>query len=75
VARFRRLCIDVEDDDRVIGASVEFFSGERRDREAVWVDGRADFGGRVSHEVLDDLISKGWIQPSFPFWEPPAEAF
>ena len=75
MARFRRLCVDVQDGGRVVGASVEFFSGERRDHEAVWVDGRTDYTGATVSSVVDELHDLGWLQPRLPFSDGPYEDF
>ena len=63
---FRRLCIDVDHDGTVIGASVEFFSDQRVERTDVlvmepgWVDGLSPA------EALDGVLRDGWIQPPLP---------
>jgi hypothetical protein len=67
--------VDVEDDGRVIGCSVEFFSGERRDRDAVWVDGRNDYTGLTPSMCVEDMDALGWLQPRLPFGPLPVEYF
>jgi hypothetical protein len=63
---FRRLCIDVDHDGTVIGASVEFYSDRTLDMgdllvmEPGWVD------GLDPEQACKRLLADGWIQPPLP---------
>jgi hypothetical protein len=67
MARFRRLCVDVEDDGLVVGCSVEFHPEFPPGFEAVWVGAPDDYAGCTIAEVLEDLSHRGWHQPTLPF--------
>jgi len=65
--RFRRLCVDVEDDGLVVGCSVEFHPEFPPGFSAVWVGAPADYAGGTVSEIVEDLLARGWHQPTLPF--------
>ena len=65
--RWRRLCIDVDDDGRCLGGSVEFYSDRKVDPETVAVLGRSAWSGRTPSELLDAELALGWFQEALPF--------
>jgi hypothetical protein len=67
MTRFRRVCVDVEDDGLVVGCSVEFHPEFPPGFEAVWVGAPADYAGCSPEEVVTDLVGRGWHQPTLPF--------
>lgn len=66
MARWRRVCIDLDDSDCPIGGSIEYYSDSRMDAEAVLVLAQGEWLGRSSREMLDHLVDLGWSQMSLP---------
>jgi hypothetical protein len=67
VARFRRLCVDLDAWNVVVGASVEFYDDTELKAQAVTVCAPMELAGRGRHEMLEYLEMLGWYQPGLPF--------
>lgn len=63
---WRRLCIDVENDGTVVGASVEFWSDRDGNRELVMVLEDTFWADLPLPELVLKLQADGWRQP--PLW-------
>lgn len=70
MARWRRLCIDVDDDLEVLGASIEWYSDRKTGPDEIGVLARSDWNRHTVEEVLEELCAAGWNQLSFQFGPP-----
>lgn len=68
--RWRRLCVDVSNENTVIGGSVEFYDDTKRGALAKLVLSRRDWEGAQPHELLETLVTSSWYQPTLPFVVP-----
>lgn len=60
---FRRLCIDVDADGTLLGASVEFYSDTKLERNYVLVMEPGWVESRTLLEAIVDLEVDGWMSP------------
>ena len=60
---WRRLCVDVDEDGAILGASVEFFSDQKLEQDSVLVMEPGWVDHKTLTEVIVDLEVEGWIQP------------
>jgi hypothetical protein len=65
--RWRRLCVDVDNDGTVIGGSVEFYDDAQAGRITKLVVPSRDWERAEPHELLDVLLASTWHQPTLPF--------
>lgn len=65
--RWRRLCVDVDDDGTVLGASIEHFEDRTIGPDAVVVLEGAFWRGKTPEAVLQKELDLGWPQPGLPF--------
>lgn len=65
--RWRRLCVDVDDDGTVLGASIEHYEDRGVGPDTVVVLARSFWRGKSPQDVLEDEIEVGWPQGSLPF--------
>jgi hypothetical protein len=55
--QWRRLCVDVDEDNAVIGASIEFYDDSKVKPNAVVVLGRSEWNGKGPQTmVLEELF-------------------
>lgn len=71
MARWRRICIDLDDYDCPIGGSIEHYGDSRLDPESITVLARGEWNGRSPEELLENLVALGWSRTVLPF--PPYE--
>ena len=71
MTRWRRLCVDVDDEWGVLGASIEYYGDRKVDPDRICVMARSDWSGEDPAAVLQLLLERDWTQPSFTFGPPP----
>lgn len=67
MTRWRRLCVDIDDEFRVLGSSIEWFSDTRVGPEQITVMEQNGTDGLWPTEALEVLMLVEWDQPSLPF--------
>lgn len=70
--RWRRLCVDVDDDGQVIGGSIEHYRDTQLDPNCTVVFARQVWFGRSPIELVVAELDLGWPQPELPFVYHPA---
>lgn len=65
--RWRRLCVDIDNDGSVIGGSVEFYDDTKRGDIAKIVVPRRDWECAEPHQLFSTLLASSWHQPTLPF--------
>jgi hypothetical protein len=67
MAGWRRLCIDVDDSGRVLGASIEHYDDRKVDPRSIGVLARREWDGVEPQELLERLLYRDGFQPAFGF--------
>lgn len=60
---WRRLCIDVDVDGTLLGASVEIYSDQKHECDSVLVMEPGWVDHKTLVQAIEDLERSGWIQP------------
>jgi len=71
MARFRRLCVDIDDWGVVVGGSAEYYDDSQAPHVATAVLTDSDVSSRSRYAVLDILDQLGWPQEALAFPWPP----
>lgn len=60
---WRRLCIDVDVDGTLLGASVEIYSDQKLEKDSVLVMEPGWVDHKTLVQAIEDLEREGWMQP------------
>lgn len=70
MARFKRLCVDVDDWGVVVGGSCEYYDDSQVPHVATAVLSGPQVDGKSRERVLAELDALGWPQESLPLLWP-----
>lgn len=60
---WRRLCVDVDADGAILGASVEIYSDQKLEKDSVLVMEPGWVDHKTLVQCIEDLEREGWMQP------------